>query len=156
MKKNFKLILAFLAVGLLAGLGAGAAVWWGMPSKSGTPLTTAATAKPVVDTKVYKYISLEKVVVMLRRSQGDSMTHYMSTDLVIKVAEDKEKIVKEHLPLLRSIAVKALSSFPMDKAEFMTVDQFAVEINRAFAENYTREHREKPFSEVMIGKLIIE
>ena len=155
MSKNFKLILAFLAVGLLAGAAAGAAVWWGMPSKQAAPLANPA-AKPVVDNKVYKYINLEKVVVMLRRNQGDTLTHYMSTDLVFKVAEDKEKIVKEHLPLLRSIAVKALSSFSIEKAEFMTVDQFALEINRAFAENYAKEHREKPFVEVMIGKLIIE
>ncbi|HTD04162.1 flagellar basal body-associated FliL family protein [Undibacterium sp.] len=156
MKKNIKLILAFVAVGLLAGVGAGAAVWWSMPSKPGTPVVNAGAAKPAVDTRVYKYLNLEKVVVMLRRSPGESMTHYMSTDLVIKVAEDKEKLVKEHLPLLRSIAVKALSSFPMDKAEIMTVDQFAAEINRAFADNYAKERREKPFSEVMIGKLIIE
>ncbi|GGC74534.1 flagellar basal body-associated FliL family protein [Undibacterium terreum] len=156
MKNNVKLILAFVAVGLLAGVGAGAAVWWNMPSKSASPAAGAAAAKPPADTKIYKYLNLEKVVVMLRRNQGDSVTHYMSTDLVIKVAEDKEKTVKEHMPLLRSIAVKSLSSFPMDKAEYMTIDQFAAEINRAFAENYAKEHREKPFAEVMIGKLIIE
>ncbi|MFZ6647540.1 flagellar basal body-associated FliL family protein [Undibacterium sp. TJN25] len=155
MKNNLKLILAFVAVGLLAGGGAAAAMWWSMP-KPAAASPAAAAAKLAADTKVYKYLSLEKVVVMLRRSPGETVTHYMSTDLVIKVAEDKEKITKEHLPLLRSIAVKSLSSFPMEKAEYMTVDQFATEINRAFTENYARDHHEKPFAEVMIGKLIIE
>ena len=57
---------------------------------------------------------------------------------------------------MRSIAVKALSSYSMEKAQTMTVDQFAEQINQAFDASYAKEKAEKPFTEVMIGKLIIE
>ena len=58
--------------------------------------------------------------------------------------------------MLRSVAVKTLSTLPVDKAGTMTIDQYASEINRAFAETYAHERREKPFSEALIGKLIVE
>jgi flagellar FliL protein len=57
---------------------------------------------------------------------------------------------------LRSVAVKALSSLPMAKASTMSIDQFSEELNKAFEDTYARDKREKPFSEVMIGKLIVE
>ena len=38
----------------------------------------------------------------------------------------------------------------------MTIDQYAGEINRAFVETYAHEHREKPFFDALIGKLIVE
>ncbi|HAT30990.1 MAG TPA: flagellar basal body protein, partial [Janthinobacterium sp.] len=103
-----------------------------------------------------KYLTLEKVIVMLRRKPGDADSHYLSTDLVIATTEEQERQAKEHLPLLRSIAVKALSNYPLEQAQAMTVEQFAEQINRAFDASYAQEKRDKPFSEVMIGKLIIE
>jgi flagellar FliL protein len=93
---------------------------------------------------------------LLRRSPGDSDTHYLSADLVIATTEEKEKLTKDHLPLMRSIAVSTLSSFPVDKAQSMTVEQFAEQINKAFNVSYEREQMEKPYTEVMVGKLIIE
>jgi flagellar FliL protein len=68
----------------------------------------------------------------------------------------KEKETKEHLPMLRSVAVRTLSAYPMAKAEAMTIDQYAEELNKAFDETYAKEGRERPFKEVMIGKLILE
>lgn len=155
MKQNMKLVTAFIIVAIFGGAIVGGVVWWTLQPKSAAA-GTKAPAKEVVDTKIYKFLTLEKVIVMLRRSAADPAPHYLATDLVIKVAHDKEAVAKEQLPLLRSIAVKALSAVPMDKAQFMTVDQFAGEVNRAFNDSYAREHREKPFSDVMIGKLIIE
>jgi flagellar FliL protein len=38
----------------------------------------------------------------------------------------------------------------------MTVEKYAEELNRSFNANYEHDHTEKPFVEVMIGKLIIE
>ena len=160
---NKKLIAAFVLVTLLGAGTAGGAVWWlSHPQKDAAPATaaTAATAAKgapaAADHKAYKYISLDKVIVMLRRSPGEAVSHYLSADLVIATSEDKERLTKDHLPMLRSVAVKALSAFPMNKAETMSVDEFAVEINRAFAASYAEDGRERPFANVMIGKLIIE
>ena len=93
---------------------------------------------------------------MLRRSPNEAVPHYMSADLVVATPVDKEKEAKEHLPLLRSVAVRTLSALPMDKAQAMTIDEFAAALNTAFEEEYENSDREKPFREVMIGKLILE
>lgn len=153
--KNTILLLVALIVLLLAALIAGGAMWWRMQG-SDTASTPAPAVTPEADEHNYKYISLDKVIVMLRGRPGEPMSHYLAVDLVFKTPEDREKAVKEHLPLLRSVAVRSLSSYTMDKAGLMTIDQFAVDINRAFAESYKREQREQPFAEVMISKLIIE
>ncbi|RJF96700.1 flagellar basal body protein [Noviherbaspirillum cavernae] len=152
MKNNLKLVLAFvLIIGIAAAAGA-AATWWGMsPSPAGK-----AADKPAIDTRVHKYVSLDKVIVMLRRSAGETTPHYLAAELVFKTTEDKEKLTKSHLPMLRSEAVKALSNYSLEKAEAMTVTQLAVEIDRALVDRYARDRQSKPFSEVMIGKLIIE
>ena len=156
---NTKLIASFVLVTLLGAGAAGGGVWWFTThQKKDAAASAEASAAPAAadGRKAYKYVNLDKVIVMLRRVPGDDAPHYLSADLVIATGEDKERTTKEHLPMLRSVAVKALSAFTMDKAAGMTVDQFAIEINRAFTDSYAEESRERPFSNVMIGKLIIE
>jgi len=157
MHPKMKLIVAFVFVAISGALVAGSAVWW-LYLKPSAPAGQASAEFEAAPTgkKAHKYITLEKVIVMLRRNPGDTTTHYMSTDIVIPTTEEKEKQTKEHLPLLRSIAVKSLAAYSIDKAEAMTVDQFAEQLNRAFEASYVSQKAEKPFSEVMIGKLIIE
>ena len=137
-----------------------AAVWFMRPpgALSGLPPAAAgATAsKPVPDKKQYKYISLEKVVVMLRGRTGETPAHYLGIDLVFKATVDKEKEVKEQLPLLRSIAVKTLSGYGVEKASATTVEQLTSDLAIAYDETYVSTNREKPFSEVMIAKFIVE
>ena len=99
---------------------------------------------------------IETEDVMLRTAEGEPMSHYLSIDLVFKTAAANEKKTKEHLPLLRSLAVRALSSYTLDKASRMNIDQVARDLNLAFARSYAESRIEKPFSEAMIGKLIIE
>ena len=113
-------------------------------------------AEKAKEGKPVKYVTLDKVIVMLRRSPEDSDTHYLSTDLVLSTEVAKEKETKENLPLLRSLAVRTLSAYTMKEAAGMTVEQYAEELNKSFDANYEHEHTEKPFVQVMIGKLIIE
>jgi flagellar protein FliL len=158
MHPKLKLIVAFVFVAITGALVAGSAVWWlylSKPAAAGGQASAEFEAAPT-GKKAHKYLTLEKVIVMLRRNPGDTATHYMSTDIVITTTEEKEKQAKEHLPLLRSIAVKSLAAYSIDKAESMTVDQFAELLNHAFEASYVSQKAEKPFSEVMIGKLIIE
>ena len=156
MHSKMKLIVAFVFVAITGALVAGGAVWWLYLSKPGAAQAGAEIEEAPTGKKAHKYMTLEKVIVMLRRNPGDTASHYMSTDIVITTTEEKEKLTKEHLPLLRSIAVKSLAAYSIDKAEAMTVDQFAEQLNRAFEASYVSQKAEKPFSEVMIGKLIIE
>ena len=151
---KLKLVLAFVLVGLLTAVAGGGAAWWLFNKRAAAPQESAAAVQ--ADTQEYKYISLEKVIVMLRGRDGEPMSHYLAVDLVFKTPLKQERVTKEHLPLLRSVVVKALSAYTIEKAGQMTVEQFADDINKAFTRSYVEGHGEKPFSEAMIGKLIIE
>jgi flagellar FliL protein len=169
MNSKIKIAMALLAVAVfMAAIGA-AAAWYGLRSRPGAlaavmaapaaaPASQAAAPAPApaLDTRVQKYVTLEKVIVMLRREQADAVTHYLALDLVFRTTEDSERTTRDHLPMLRSVAVKTLAALSVEKAGAMTIDEYAAEINRAFTETYAAERREKPFSEAMIGKLIIE
>ena len=157
MNSKVKMIIAIAGAGIVSAAGAGGAVWWFMPK----PAVAAGADKPAEkdkpkEAKPVKYVTLEKVIVMLRRGPDQAETHYLSADLVLSTELAKEKETKENLPLLRSLAVSTLSSFTMAEASNMTVAQYAEKLNEAFDASYEREHAEKPFVHVMIGKLIIE
>ena len=161
--KNMKMIIVFAAVAVVGAAVAGGAVWY---LASGSAPASAADVKKVEkreerkeskgEGKPPRYLTVDKVVIMLKRQPGDTITHYMSADLVVTTTEANEKTTKDQLPMLRSVAVRTLSNLPMATAQVMTIDQFAAELNKAYDATFEHEGREKPFTEVMIGKLIIE
>lgn len=163
--KNMKIIIAFVLALVVGGAIAGGAVWY-MSNKGGDEEHADAKdgkKKPKKEEKKEKkseeppkYLTVDKVVVMLKPATGDNLTHYLSADLVVATTAKREKEAKENLPLLRSVAVRTLSGLPMATARVMTIDQFAGELNKAFDAAFEEEGREKPFDEVMIGKLILE
>jgi flagellar FliL protein len=148
MKKKTMVVVAASSIVLLAG--AGAASLYLKP-------TLAGQLKPEskIDARNDKYVTLDKVIVMLKRGDGDKSAHYLAVDLVFKTTADKEKEAREHFPLLRSIAVRALSNYTFDVAGAKSIDQVVADIDRAYGDSYP-PGRPKPFSEVMIGKLIVE
>ncbi len=104
--------------------------------KGGSAIASAEAA-PVpeeepVDDRVYKYVSLEKVIVMLRGVEGEPAPHYLALDLVFKTPEEDERVAREQLPLLRSVAVKELSTLTMDRAGKMTVEELTATMSKAF------------------------
>jgi flagellar FliL protein len=153
---KMKTIIAIAAAVLVSAAGAGGAVWWFMPKPAAAADAEKKTAEKPRDGKAVKYVTLDKVIVMLRRGPNDGESHYLSTDLVLATEPAKEKETKENLPLLRSLAVRTLSSYTMAEASTMTVEKYAEQLNHSFNANYANTHAEKPFEEVMIGKLIIE
>jgi flagellar FliL protein len=160
MNNKLKMILGVSAVALVSAALAGAAVWRYAPSLAPAATATASAAKAPATSKADKeparYVTLDKVIVMLRRGPNEAQSHYLSADLVLATTAEHEKKTKEHLPLLRSIAVGALSRYQMSTASAMTVQQYADELNRTFDASYAKANGQKPFTEVMIGKLIIE
>lgn len=151
MKKTKLIIIAAVAALLLLVLG-GAGVWWWHSRQQADD-----GDKPEQRSEVeYRYLTLDKTIVMLRNQAGDPVSHYMAVDLVFKTELPKEKTVKEHMPLLRSVTVKALSGYTMDKASTMTIEQLATDLNAAYKASYAHDRAEPPFAEAMIGKLIIE
>ena len=153
---KMKMIIAIAGAVIVSAAGAGGAVWWFMPKPAVAAGARTAEADKAREGKPVKYVTLDKVIVMLRRGPDENDTHYLSTDLVLSTEASKEKETKENLPLLRSLAVRTLSAYTMKEAAGMTVEQYADQLNKSFDANYEHEHTEKPFVQVMIGKLIIE
>jgi flagellar FliL protein len=153
---KIKTIIAVAGAVIISAAGAGGAVWWFMPKPASAADADKKQADRPKEGKPVKYVTLDKVIVMLRRGPNEAESHYLSSDLVLATEPDKEKEVKENLPLLRSLAVRTLSSYTMAEASTMTVEKYAEQLNHAFNADYERTHTEKPFAEVMIGKLIIE
>jgi flagellar FliL protein len=152
-----KIVASLVTVALVAvGLGVGA-TWWFMQGGGGIATAEAKTeAVPEPDRRAYKYVSLDKVIVMLRGVEGEPVPHYLAVDLVFKAPEDDERKTREHLPFLRSVAVKALSTLTMENASKITVDELTETINRAYLDKYTADGATRPFVDVMIGKLLVE
>ena len=160
MNNKLKMMIGVVAVVLVGAASAGGAMWW-MGSREAAQAAPDAAAKQEPkkkekSDKPAKYVTLDKVIVMLRRGPNEASAHYLSTDLVLATTADQEKQTKEHLPLLRAVAVRALSSHTLADASGMTVEQFAAQLNKTFDASYASDGRDKPFDEVMIGKLIIE
>lgn len=147
---NRKLIIAVVGV-VLAAAGGGA--FWYMNQAAPQDVVQQ---KPEPEKKLTKYVTLDKVIVMLRRAPNQQAAHYLSIDIVLATTPELEKETKDQLPLLRSIAVATLSSRTLSEAAGMTVDQFAEQLTKTFDASYAKENHLKPFSEVMISKLIIE
>jgi flagellar FliL protein len=159
MNSKMKMILGAFAVVLVSAGAAGGAMWWMKSQEAAPGAAKVAHAEPKKEKKSGKparYVTLDKVIVMLKRGANETSTHYLSTDLVLATDEEGEKPTKEHLPLLRAVAVRALSSYTLAEASAMSVEQYAAQLNKTFDASYASDDREKPFGEVMIGKLIVE
>lgn len=148
---NTKTIMgAVLGMVLAVALGAGGVYWWLGQGKAAAPRASAEKAEPS------RYVSLDKVIVMLRSEAGDPELHYMALDLVFRTGETHEKELKEQLPFLKTVAVRALSPLALARASGMTIDDYQKLLGKAYRASYGAEHGAQPFSDVMVGKLIIE
>jgi len=153
MSKKLWISLAAGAFVLL-GAGSGFAAWHFMGNKPAT--AQAAQAAPVVDTREYRYVSLDKVIVMLRAREGGPLSNYMAVDLVFKTPLKAESTVKQQLPRLRSLAVASLSELTLERASMLSIPELTDFLQKAYGEGFSRESREAPFAEVMVGRLVIE
>lgn len=153
MNKKSKLTLG-LVIGISV-LAAGGGTWWWRRSGARDHCEIPATAAQT-DTREYKYVSLEKIIVMLRRPAGDPASHYLAMDLVFKTPVETETVTRDQLPLLRSIAVKDLSSMTVQAANSITIEDLTGRLNKAFVQSYTPNRTARPFTEAMIGKLVVE
>ncbi|OQS41518.1 hypothetical protein [Chromobacterium haemolyticum] len=143
-------IVVILIVAIVVALAAGGGAWWWLSSHA----PQAAEAPKPAAALDARFVSMDKVIVMLRG--GESATRFMAVDLVFRSNEKQEAEVKAQLPFLKSIAVRALSELPADKALAMSIDDYQRLLAKAYAGGFLRERRDAPFSEVMVSKLIIE
>ncbi|MXR35818.1 flagellar basal body-associated FliL family protein [Craterilacuibacter sinensis] len=148
MNKSVVIGVVAALVAVLAG-GGGMYFWMGASAHA----KAAEPAAPVV--KDGRFVSLDKVIVMLKGSEGASQ-QFMAIDLVFRTSDKQEAEVKAQLPFFRSIAVRSLSQLGAAQASSMSVDAFQQRLAQAYKATFAGEGRPMPFSEVMVAKLIIE
>lgn len=153
--KTSRLIVAVAVAGLLC-LGAGGGVMWWLLQRSAQTGQAQAEKIEMTDTRAYAYVSLDKVIVMLRNAAGEPVSHYLALDVVFMTPVASERTTRAHLPLLRSVTVSALSELTMQIASRLTVEELTRQINEAYSRTYANDRGGKPFAEAMISRLIIE
>jgi flagellar FliL protein len=151
-------ILAAVLAGVLVLLCAGGGVaWysgWGPFAHAGEAAKDAP-ARPVVPAPSQQYVTLDKLVVMTR-ADTQGRPHYMALDLVFAVA-DKEAAGRTtaQLPLLRSVALRTLSSYRAEELRQMQVDQIVALLDAQYVQAYGSAG-EMPFSQVMVSRMMLE
>lgn len=146
-----KIIVVTVITALAVLVVAGSIVYWSTGRGA-----SAVRVKDVSDAQNNRFVSLDKVVVMLRAEETIPEMHYIMVDLVFRTSEKQEADVKGQLPFLKSVAVRSLAQLNLTKATAMSIDDYQQLLDKAYAITFVREGRVRPFSELMVGKLIIE
>lgn len=150
MKKSIGAIIA-AAVVFCAAM-AGGAFWW-VQQHSGA---AAVPAAPQMDGSQYSYVTLDKVVVMLRSESARAQNYYMSLDLVLRTDKPHEKSVQADLPMLKGVAVRALSKVEVMQAKAMSIEAWTELLSQEFMGAYEDRLPMRGFDQVMVSRLIIE
>lgn len=149
MNKTVTIILAATVV-LCAAIGGGA--WWWVQQQGSAAVPKAAT----LDANTPSYVTLDKIVVMLRPTSLRVNNSYMSVDLVFRTDKAHEKAVKADLPMLKGVAVRTLSKLDVDQARAMTIEEWTALISRDLMDAYEPQMSLRAFDQVMVSRLIIE
>ena len=150
MKKKY-LAAGALLVFTLAASAAGGGWWWSHRAAT----AAAPQGEPELDARAYRYVSLEKVIVLLKPSPGAD-AHYVSLDLVLRSDKRHEAAAKSDLPMLRSVVVKTLSKYNAEQARSSEIEALTAALNKDLSAAYDPAVGPRPFADAMIAKLIIE
>ena len=148
-KKILGIVLG--AVLVCAGVAGGA--WWFVQQQGGASHVTQA---PQLDPSKPSYVALDKVVVMLRPSPERMQNTYLSVDIVFRSDKAHEKMLKGELPMLKGVAVRALSKLDVGGARSMTIEEWSSLISREAMAAYEEQQDQRYFDQVMVSRLIIE
>ena len=150
MGKKIGMVLALV---VLLAVAAGGAWWWGQRA----PVAVAAVATPQLDVRQASYVTLDKIVVMLKSDPNLRMHNtYMSLDLVLRTDKLHEKAAKAELPMLKGVAVRTLSQLGMEQAKAMSIDEWTELLAADLVAAYASHPDLRPFDKVMVTRLIIE
>lgn len=151
MNKKIAIVVA-CAVLFCAGVAGGA--WWWIQQQ--TVSTEPTKPMPALDAGAPSYVTLDKIVVMLRPSAERMHNTYLSLDLVFRTDKAHEKSVKGDLPMLKGVAVRTLSQLAVDDAKAMTIDEWTGLLSQDLLAAYAAQQNLRAFDQVMVSRLIIE
>lgn len=151
MNKTIGIVIA-VAVLICGALGGGA-WWWVQQQTQGQAKQVQA---PEIDMGKASYVTLEKVVVMLRPDAVEQGNHYLSLDIVLRTDKNHEKAVKGELPMIKGVALRALSKLGPAQARAMTIEEWTDLISQEVMGAYEGHLDKRGFDQVMVSRLIIE
>lgn len=131
---------------------AGGAWWWVQQQTPGGQIPKA----PTLDAQQPSYVSLDKVLVMLREPSLPNTNRYLSLDLVFRTDKPHEKAVKANLPMLKGVALRRLSKLELAQAQAMSIEEWTEMLNREMLAAYEGNLALRGFDQVMVSRLILE
>lgn len=152
MNKMKSTIVIAVVTALVVLLIASSVVNWSLSRQD----QTRVRVKDMSEARNNRFVGLDKIVVMLQHDNSGVEATYIAIDLVFRTSEAHESEVKRQLPFLKSIAVRALSKLTITKATAMTIEDYQHLLTKVYDEAFTKEGMARPFSELMVSRLIIE
>ena len=154
MNKTVGIVIGVAVVVCLA-LGGGA-WWWVQQQTAGQGVQAPKVQAPKLDASKPSYVTLEKVVVMLRSATEQGANHYLSMDVVLRTDKANEKSVKGDLPMIKGVAVRALSKLDVEQARAMSIEEWTDLLSRDVMAAYAPQMELLGFDQLMVSRLIIE
>lgn len=151
MKKIVVAGVVSAVLALVVGAGAGWGVWHHYAGK-GKP-TAVARAETVETTDESKsvFVTLPETIVTLHDNNGAD--HYLSAELVMVVASDKEaEKIKHQEPLYQSIAVECLTEMKFEDLRGMKISAIRKLISDALKKDLQRRKMSAPYKDLLVKK----
>lgn len=148
-----KIVIASVISSVLA-LVVGGGAGWGMYHfvGNGKPAAAAHTdAVESMDESNSLFVSLQETIVTLHDNEGAD--HYMSAELVLVVATEKEsEKIKQQEPLYQSIAVERLSEMKYEEVRAMKISQIRALIAESLKEELKNRKIAAPYKDILVKK----
>lgn len=151
MNKSLGIIIGLV---LLVCVGAAGGVWWWVQQQGSAAPAAGSAVK--LDASKPSYLTLDKIVVMLRSEPERRHNTYASVDLVFRTDKAHTKEVQGELPMLKGVAVRALSKVDVAKAKAMTIEEWTDLLSNDLMAAYEQQPSRRAFDQVMLSRLIIE
>ena len=101
------------------------------------------------------FVSLQETIVTLHDNEGAD--HYMSAELVLVVATEKEsEKIKQQEPLYQSIAVERLSEMKYEEVRAMKISQIRALIAEALKEELKNRKITAPYKDILVKKVVFQ
>lgn len=149
-----KTVGVIILVTLLVCAAAGGGAWWWVQHKSHQAASSGQA--PAIDLSQSSYVSLDKIVVMLRTQEPKPGNDYLSLELVFRTDKTHEKSVRADLPMLKGVAVRTLSKLDVDRAKAMSIEEWTELLATDLMAAYVDRPTLRRFDQVMVSRLIIE
>ncbi len=153
MKKIVVAGVVSAVLALVVGAGAGWGVWHHYAGK-GKPTAAAQTETvETLDESKSVFVTLPETIVTLHDNNGAD--HYLSAELVMVVASDKEaEKIKHQEPLYQSIAVECLTEMKFEDLRGMKISAIRKLISDALKKDLQRRKMSAPYKDLLVRKVV--